>query len=997
MDWRPFAAALLWCGGCDAQLPEVVLNDGGLPGRGRDARTAAVDDAALTVAVEPRYDGVLAIEPSAGWTSPPPCPGHYDDAFCSVCYDWPSGPASLDRNEDGDRFGASMAIADFNGDGYPDLAVGAPGEDVGSNADAGAVYVYLGTVRGFEPWKVLHYEPWYGSAPAGMGFGTALAAGDIDEDGYADLLVALGPNETDQWVTKFRGGSFGMSPWGPDVRLFDIDPDTWSADYSEFGAALELADVDQDGHLDLVVGAPAQYVYADSETTGAVYVVPGDGTDLDQGSATRLVPSSLSMISSGMRFGETVAVAQLVGSSALDVAVGVPSEEGVYVYESGSTALVVLEYSGRTGLGASLAAGDMGTSATAKLFVGGAVTTYLSGFLNLDSMGGYDTWDLDDALVGAAVGLADLEVSGTDQLVVQLADSGFVTSPVLGVANLGSMVEWSFFVGESVPREDDDDFGHRVIVADVDGDGRRDLVVAAPSGPGDGGGRVYVFGVEDADHWVDWERWEGVWGDAGYEYLDPGDPPYTDPMPVQVVTQETTPGDCDLCQVFELPEGESCGETSAEICVEGACFTRTGCGDGYREPAPGSTEWPREGCDDGNEEDGDACSSTCEPTRLVVSSQPFEEASPGGPAPALAEDGAGELLFVYTADAGESRELRARRFSSAGVAREEDTAPIVIATGLTVGWNVQPTVAGLSSGGWMVAWADPAIDGDASGIAVRNVSSEGVPGTARAVNVERRGVQHEPRAFSFDGGYGVAWVDEGGFDGPLGGSIVKARAFADSGTVFLDEFAVSATDAVASEPAVVVGEGALFVWTEAALDWGEPSYVMGRAMGESLGDPFVISSAGGGEPAVIGVPGEPMYVVAWVRRDPAYDYLGDLLLRIVDLSEDPPWLSDIIPLVERDPEDPPHAELAPALALIGEGAVFAYESGGRRRGAEVGSLFTSPPGEATALADYLQDGMQGDMTLLRTSRGVWFAWSDASGFGAEDAYRSFLAFLLPHD
>lgn len=964
-----------------------------------DGGVAASPDARpspfVTLPSVPLFGTSLPVMPSEGWTSPPECPTQWQNTFCATCYGWESGPASLDRDEDGDRFGASMAIADFNGDGYPDLAVGAPGEDVGSNADAGAVYVYLGTVRGFEPWTVLHYEPWYGSAPAGMGFGTALAAGDIDEDGYADLLVALGPNETDQWVTKFRGGSYGMFGWGPDVRLFDIDPDTWQADYSEFGAALELADIDQDGHLDLVVGAPAQYVYSDSESTGAVYVVPGDGTDLDQGSATRLVPSSLSMISSGMRFGETVAVAQLVGSSALDVAVGVPSEEGVYVYESGATARVVLEYSGRTGLGASLAAGDMGTSAMAKLFVGGAATTDLSAFLNLDSMGGYDTWDLDDALVGAAVGLADLEVPNTDQLLVHHADSGFVTSPVLGVADLGTMVDWSFFIGESVPREDDDEFGHRVIVADVDGDGRRDLVVAAPSGPGDGAGRVYVFRVEDPEDWGDTDHWTEVWELAGYEYLDPGDPPYTDPMPVQVVTQETTPGDCDICQVFELAEGESCGETSAEICYLGACFTRMGCGDGYREP--GSPGWTREGCDDGNEEDGDACSSTCEPTRLVVSSQPFEEASPGGPAPALAEDGTGELLFVYTADAGESRELRGRRFSSAGVAREEDTAPIVIATGFTVGWNVQPTVAGLGSGGWIVAWADPSIDGDASGIALRRVSAEGVPGTARVVNVERRGVQHEPRAFSFDGGYGVAWVDEGGFDGPLGGSIVKARAFADSGAVFVDEFAVSATDAVASEPAVVAGEGALFVWTEAALDWGEPSYVMGRAIGEGIGDPFVISSAGGGQPTVVAVPGEPIFIVAWVRRDPAYDYLGDLLARIVDASDGEPLLSEIIPLVERDPEDPPHAELAPALALMGMGGVFAYESGGHRRGVELTSIGTSLPGEATALADYLQAGMQGDVTLLRTSRGVWCAWSDASGFGDEDAYRSFLAFLLPHD
>lgn len=992
---RRYAAVclLVSLAGCE-QPPDAPRHDAAAA---HDAGGSVTPDASLSLVplpTDPLFGSALPLIPSEGWSSPPECPTQSQDTFCATCYGWESGPASLDRDEDGDRFGESMAIADFNGDGYPDLAVGAPGEDVGGNADAGAVYVYLGTVRGFEPWRVLYYEGWFGTAPAGMQFGTQLAAGDVDEDGYADLAVALGANETHQWVRIMRGVSYGIFPYW-ELTLANVDPDSWAANYSEFGAAMVLTDVDGDAHLDLVIGAPAQYVDADSETTGAVYVVYGDGTELQASSATRLVPSSLSTISYGMRFGEVLAVAEVTGGGDLDVMVGVPSEEGVYVYESASTPLAVLEYSGRTDLGASVVTGDTGTDGVAELFVGGAAATYVSGFFDLDAMGGYDTWDLDDALIGAARDLADLEAPGTQQLLVQWSDSGFVTNPVLGVAGLGSTVAWSFHFGESVPREDADRFGHRVLVEDVDGDGRTDIVVAAPSGSGDGAGRVYVFGVDDSGDWSDTDHWTEVWELAGYQYVDPGDPPYTDPMPVQVISQETTPGECDVCHVLEMSDGEPCGETEAEICYAGACFTRMGCGDGYREP--GSPGWTREGCDDGNDQDGDACSSECEPTRLVVSSQPLEEASPGGRAPALAEDGAGELLFVYAADAGESRELRARRFSPAGVAREEDTEPIVIATGFSVGWNVQPTVAGLSSGGWIVTWTDPAIDGDSSGIALRRVSTEGVPGAARAVNVERRGVQREPRAFAFPGGYGIAWVDEGGFDGPLGGSIVKARAFADSGAVFLDEFAVSATDAVASEPAVVVGGGALFVWTEAALDWGQPSYVMGRAIGEGLGDPFVISSAGGGQPAVVAVSGESIFVVAWVRRDPAYDHLGDLLLRIVDLSDSSPLLSDIIPLVERDPEDPPHAELAPAIALMGMGGVFTYESGGHRRGVELTSLGASLPGEATALADYLQDGMQGDVTLLRTSRGVWFAWSDASGFGAEDAYRSFLAFLLPHD
>jgi hypothetical protein len=50
--------------------------------------------------------------------------------------------------EEDDSFGDALAAGDFNNDGVVDLAVGAPGEDVGSLADAGAVSVLYGTAGG---------------------------------------------------------------------------------------------------------------------------------------------------------------------------------------------------------------------------------------------------------------------------------------------------------------------------------------------------------------------------------------------------------------------------------------------------------------------------------------------------------------------------------------------------------------------------------------------------------------------------------------------------------------------------------------------------------------------------------------------------------------------------------------------------------------------------------------------------------------------------------
>jgi len=81
----------------------------------------------------------------------------------------------------GDGYGAALLAHDFDGDRFADLAVGAPGRGQGN----GAVYLYKGTASGHVLWKVLTPT----STQAGQRFGTALAAGDFDGDGIQDLAV----------------------------------------------------------------------------------------------------------------------------------------------------------------------------------------------------------------------------------------------------------------------------------------------------------------------------------------------------------------------------------------------------------------------------------------------------------------------------------------------------------------------------------------------------------------------------------------------------------------------------------------------------------------------------------------------------------------------------------------------------------------------------------------------------------------------------------------
>jgi len=144
-------------------------------------------------------------------------------------------------------FGVALAnVSDFNGDGAPDLAIGAPDAFVpGAYYGAGKVYLYFGGAEMDDQPDAVFAEQnsWY------YHFGCAIKGADFTGDGYSDLAIGAHNDDLDERgrVFIYYGGSEVDTTY--DLRLEGLP-------LSHFGWHVGSGDFDGDGIADLVVGAP---------------------------------------------------------------------------------------------------------------------------------------------------------------------------------------------------------------------------------------------------------------------------------------------------------------------------------------------------------------------------------------------------------------------------------------------------------------------------------------------------------------------------------------------------------------------------------------------------------------------------------------------------------------------------------------------------------------------------------------------------------------------
>lgn len=280
-----------------------------------------------------------------------------------------NGVAIRDTSEANDQFGSALSGGDFNGDGNSDLAIGVPEEDLSgttSVVDAGAVNVLFGTGSGLTSvfnqfWTQDNFDN-LEFAENFDRFGSAVAAGDFNRDGAADLAIGVPFEDVQvlsgsQLVEVPNAGAvnviYGSIPNGGLTTAgfqFWTQATAFVNDEAEegdrFGSVLAAANFGTGHrtnapsvHFDLAIGIPFEDV-GNVVNAGAVAVLYGTFEGLqarDSGDADiDQFITQAGDIETEDRFGSALTGWDFDGNGRADLAIGVPLENFGTVQDAGA-------------------------------------------------------------------------------------------------------------------------------------------------------------------------------------------------------------------------------------------------------------------------------------------------------------------------------------------------------------------------------------------------------------------------------------------------------------------------------------------------------------------------------------------------------------------------------------------------------------------------------------------------------------------------------------
>ena len=341
--------------------------------------------------------------------------------------------AAFESNQVGAGLGAAVVGAgDVNGDGFSDMALGAPFFDSGQTNEGGVFVFHGGTVIDTTVDRIVEKNV------AGALFGSAIASGDSNGDGYSDLAIGV-PLEADYAINEFGkvwitiGSATGLG--AEDYPVRGLSSTTTAG---RFGSSLAFVDYNADGYPELFVGAPEESGGAGRPAQGFTYMVRS-GVRL-----STAVDDTLDGTQAGAQLGHAIAAGDFNRDGLGDLAVGLPN------YDTGSQNVGRVElYFGAAG----------GFNATPDAILDGS--TAQARFGRAVAIGDFNGDGYGDLAVGAPAQTA----SGGEVHLFYGGPGAFNTTVarVLSIAQLGA------FYGEVVAN-----------VGDLNGDGIADLGVGAP-------------------------------------------------------------------------------------------------------------------------------------------------------------------------------------------------------------------------------------------------------------------------------------------------------------------------------------------------------------------------------------------------------------------------------------------------------------------------------------------------------------------------------------